>query len=144
MSDNTATNLLIVAGVGLGAYFLTRTRPAMAGSLVPAPGGDPSHVAQLQAQNQMLKYQQNGAILGTVANIFSGLFGRGGSSSLGTVDGRAAAQWDVSPFGAAGPTFNNPSAYVAAASSDGIPYNPVNSAPVSWEFQPAYESAPFA
>lgn len=103
-------NLLLLAVLGIGAYYLM-TRRAMAQPMYQGQAGR-------TAQNANLI----GAGLGALNNLFGRLGGSSGSVPLnGTYDGRAAQQWDVTPQGPSGPRYNNPSAYVA---NDGLVANP--------------------
>lgn len=105
-------NLMLLAGLGIGAYwFMTRRAQAAPVAVAPAGGG--------QAPSQGLA---NANALVNLVGSVSKLFG-GAQNLLGTYDGRAASPWDVSPNGTAGPTYNNPSAYVSSA-LDGLAFNP--------------------
>lgn len=106
-------NILLLAVLGIGAYYLM-TRRAIA-----QPMYQQNPQANRAAQNASLL----GAGLGALGNLFRG---SGGSSTvpyLGTYDGRSAQPWDVTPQGADGPRYNNPSAYVAGG-ADGLAINP--------------------
>ncbi|PTT21653.1 hypothetical protein DBR12_06170 [Acidovorax sp. HMWF029] len=105
-------NLLLLAVLGIGAYYLM-TRRAVAQPMYQNPQ------ANRTAQNASLM----GAGLGALGNLFRGSGGGSTVPYLGTYDGRAAQPWDVTPQGADGPRYNNPSAYVAGG-NDGLPINP--------------------
>ncbi|CAN7402993.1 hypothetical protein LJR129_002491 [Acidovorax sp. LjRoot129] len=105
-------NLLILAVLGIGAYYLM-SRRAMA-QPVYQQGGQPGRTAQ----NASII----GAGLGALNNLFRGSGSSGSGVPLnGTYDGRSQTQWDVTPQGPGGPQYNNPSAYVA---NDGVAANP--------------------
>lgn len=108
-------NLLLLAVLGIGAYYLM-TRRAMAQPVYTN--------AQRPPQGQA---GQTAALVGGVLGAVGNLFGRGNSGGsvplLGTYDGRSQTQWDVTPQGPSGPRYNNPSAYVGGG-SDGLAINP--------------------
>jgi hypothetical protein len=121
-SSPNPQNIILLAALGAGAYwFLTRRRVMAQPIAAPAPtaarpGNDVAGIA--------------GQVVGAISN----LFGRAGSAMNGTYDGRAAQPWDVTPQGASGPRFNNPSAYVSSA-VDGAAFNP----PTVGAFDAAYD-----
>lgn len=110
-------NILLLAVLGIGAYYLM-TRRAMAGQ-VPVYAQRPPTTTTAERVS----------LVAAGANAIGGLLGRltgGGGGSvplLGTYDGRSQTPWDVTPQGPDGPRYNNPSAYVA---SDGLAANPLN------------------
>lgn len=107
-------NLLLLAVLGIGAYYLM-TRRAVA--------------QPMYATRPTTTTQERASLIAAGANAIGSIFGRlGGTGTsavplLGTYDGRAQTPWDVTPMGADGPRYNNPSAYV---SSDGIAAAPLN------------------
>lgn len=108
------TNLILLAALGIGAYWmLTRRAQAAPVAVAPAAG-------QGGGSNALANANAIGNLVGTVAGLFRG---SGSTPLLGTVDGRSATQWDVTPAGPGGPTYNNPSAYVSSA-LDGLAFNP--------------------
>lgn len=118
-------NLMLLALLGFGAYYLMTRRVAAQ----PAYATRPTTTTQERA-----------GLLAAGANALGGLFSRLGGSSgsvplLGTSDGRSQTQWDVTPQGPDGPRYNNPSAYVAGG-SDGLAVNPVNASP--WDYTNEY------
>ena len=117
-------NLLLLAVLGIGAYYLMTRRA----------------IAQPMYQSQAGRAAQNASILGAGLNALGNLFKGGGSSGstvpyLGTYDGRSQSQWDVTPQGPDGPRYNNPSAYVA---SDGVAANPPFSSVYDFTNEPWY------
>jgi hypothetical protein len=114
-------NLLLLAVLGIGAYYLM-TRRAVAQPVYQ--GQQPNNAAQ------------NASLVGAGLGILNNLLGRGSSGSstplLGTWDGRSQSQWDVTPQGPNGPRYNNPSAYVSGG-FDGAAVNP--------PFNSAYDTA---
>lgn len=108
------TNLLLLAAIGIGAYYVM-TRRAYA---------QPVYAGQQQQSGR----NNAAALLAAGVGALGKLFGGSGSSTplLGTYDGRSQTPWDVTPQGSDGPRYNNPSAYVA---DDGLAYNPANYAP---------------
>ena len=122
-APNPNNNLILLAVIGIGAYWML-SRRAVAQPVYGAqrPGNGSANARLL---NTGLK---------ALGRLFSG-FGGGGSASAGTYDGRARTPWDVTPDGDTGQRANNPSAYVApSASNDGVVVNS--------PFVPAYEWAP--
>lgn len=117
-------NLLLLAVLGIGAYYLMTRRVAAQ----PAYATRPTTTTQERA-----------GLIAAGANALGGLFSRlGGSGSvplLGTYDGRAQTPWDVTPQGPDGPRYNNPSAYVGGG-NDGLAVNPINSSP--WDYSNEY------
>lgn len=105
-------NILLLAVLGIGAYYLM-TRRAIAQPVYQ--GAQPNRAAQ----NASLL----GAGLGALGNLFRGSGSGSTVPYLGTYDGRSAQPWDVTPQGADGPRYNNPSAYVAGG-ADGLAINP--------------------
>jgi hypothetical protein len=117
------TNLLMLAALGIGAYWFMSRRAAAA--QVPTQGMLPNQRAD--------RNYQTGAVLGGLVGAVSGLFGR---SSNGTYDGRSAQPWDVTPYGDSGPRFNNPSAFTLASSAiDGLAVNPTTQAAFDYAAQ---------
>lgn len=118
-------NMLLLAVLGIGAYYLM-TRRAVAQPMYQ--GQQPSRAAQ------------NASLIGAGLNAIGNLF-KGGSSSgstvpyLGTYDGRSQSQWDVTPQGSDGPRYNNPSAYVAG---DGVAVNPPFNSAYDFTNEPWY------
>lgn len=110
-------NILLLAVLGIGAYYLM-TRRVMAQPMYqqPQPGMSTADKVGLA-----------GAALGAITGIIGKFSGGGGGSVplLGTWDGRSAQPWDVTPQGPTGPQYNNPSAYVSGG-ADGLAFNPVN------------------
>lgn len=111
--DNTAINLVLLAGVGAGVFVLVQMHRARR-----LPGGG------LPAA-QTATSSSSGSSLASTVQALGGLFGlvKNVATNYGTVDGRSATQWDTTP--STGGVFNNPSAYVAGG-LDGIAANPVN------------------
>lgn len=105
-------NLLLLAALGIGAYYLLSRR---------------AYAQPMYSTRPTTTTAEKVSLLAAGANAVGGLLSRlGGGSSvnlLGTYDGRSAQPWDVTPYGDDGPRYNNPSAYVAGG-SDGIAYNP--------------------
>lgn len=119
MSGPSSTNILVLAALGVGAYvLLAKPRTATAAGAAP------------RAQTGPLSN-----LLGLAESGFNLLRGIGSGAVSGTVDGRAATQWDVTPFGSGGPAYNNPSAYTAP---DSIIANPVNTDVFDWGSGAAY------
>jgi hypothetical protein len=107
-------NLILLAVLGIGAYYLM-TRRAVAQPVYA--NGRPTTTTQE-------KIGLIGAAGSALGQLFKGFGGGSGSVPLlGTYDGRAAQPWDVTPQGADGPRYNNPSAYVSGG-ADGLPVNP--------------------
>lgn len=116
------SNLILLAGLGIGTYWLLTRRAQAAPAMQPAPQ-QAAAVPSRSAQNIRAATGLLGAL--------GGLFGAGRAAAvplLGTYDGRAAAPWDVTPYGDTGPRFNNPSAYTSSA-LDGVAFNPTTAAP---------------
>lgn len=108
-------NLLILAVLGIGAYYLM-TRRAYAQPVYQ------TGVRPTTTTAERVSLIAAGA--NAVGGLLSRLGGSGGSVPLlGTWDGRAAQPWLVTPQGPDGPRYNNPSAYVA---NDGVAVSPVN------------------
>jgi hypothetical protein len=107
------SNLLLLAGLGIGAYWLM-TRQARA-TQSPTP-------AQIPAQ--------------AVANPYRSVVGDLAGRLLGGLLSSSSASTATAPFTTQGGTINNPSAYASSA-IDGIAFNP----PVGSAFDSAYISA---
>lgn len=105
-------NLLLLAVLGIGAYYLMSRR---------------AYAQPMYSTRPTTTTQEKASLIAAGANALGNLFGRftGGGSVplLGTYDGRAQQPWDVTPQGPDGPRYNNPSAYVA---DDGVAVSPVN------------------
>ena len=122
-SSPNPSNLLLLAVLGIGAYWMLSRRAV----------AQPVYGAQ-RPGNGSANAQLLNTGLNALGRLFSGS-GGGGSASAGTYDGRARTPWDVTPDGDTGQRANNPSAYVApSASNDGVVVNS--------PFVPAYEWAP--
>jgi hypothetical protein len=123
-------NILLLAVLGIGAYYLM-TRRAVA-QPVYTTGQRPTTTAQERVG--LLS-----AGIGAVGNLVRGFTGgsAGAVPLLGTYDGRSQTQWDVTPQGPGGPTYNNPSAYVAGG-NDGLALNPANASPWDYTSEPWY------
>jgi hypothetical protein len=113
-APNPGNNLLILAALGIGTYWMMSRRA------VAAPAGA---TAPRQAAGPLSN------VFGAIDAGVRWLSTLGGSpyqtNAPGTYDGRAAQPWDTTPFGPTGPQFNNPSAYVSGG-TDGLAANPVN------------------
>ena len=121
-SSPSPNNLLLLAVLGIGAYYLM-TRRVYAQQ--PYANGRPTTTT-----SEKIGLLNAGA--NALGQLFKGFGGGSGSVPLlGTYDGRAAQPWDVTPYGDDGPRYNNPSAYVAGG-NDGLPVNPVNSSPFDY------------
>lgn len=105
-------NLLLLAGLGIGAYWLMTRRAAMAAPQYSTPAGIPSQVGV------------SNPYVGGIANALANLFRP--AASTGTYDGRAATPWNTATDSGAA---NNPSAYIATSAVDGIAYNPPANSP---------------
>ncbi len=108
-------NILLLAVLGIGAYYLM-TRRVVA---QPVYSTRPTTTAA----ERVGLINAAGNALGQLFSGFGG--GTGSVPLLGTYDGRSQTPWDVTPQGPNGPRYNNPSAYVAGG-EDGLPINPVN------------------
>lgn len=123
-APNPNNNLILLAVIGIGAYWML-SRRAVAAPVAVRPGQSTG-----AAQANLLNTGLN-----ALGGLFSRLSGSGSTNLLGTYDGRAQQPWDVTPAGDSGPRYNNPSAYVGpSASNDGVVVNS--------PFVPAYEWAP--
>lgn len=119
-------NMLLLAVLGIGAYYLM-TRRAVAQPVYA--NGRPTTTTQE-------KVGLIAAGTNALTQLFKGFGGGSGSVPLlGTSDGRSQTQWDVTPQGPDGPRYNNPSAYVGGG-EDGLPVNPVNQSP--WDYTQEY------
>jgi hypothetical protein len=117
-------NLILLAALGVGAYWFMTRRAAAAS---PAAAAATASAPKPAGSNTAGKIDAAGRLIGGLV----GLFGGSSSSNNGTYDGRSAQPWDVTPSGSSGPAFNNPSAYVAAG-LDGLAANPVYSSPYDY------------
>jgi len=122
-SSPNPSNLLLLAVLGIGAYWMLSRRAV----------AQPVYGAQ-RPSNGATNAQLLNTGLNALGRLFSG-FGGGGSAGAGTYDGRAQMPWDVTPDGNTGQRANNPSAYVSGG-NDGLAVNPVNESP--WDYTNEY------
>jgi hypothetical protein len=127
MTMSTNNNPLLFLALGVGAFLVMSRRQVVTAGPV-----------NLTTQQQAAATASRNNLLNTGINAAMRLFGQAGSKTgstaanlLGTVDGRSATQWDVTPYGPAGPTFNNPSAFISGG-GDGLVISPVGTSP--WDY----------
>lgn len=109
-------NLLLLAVLGIGAYYLMSRR---------------AYAQPMYSTRPTTTTAERVSLVSALANSLGGAFARFAGSSgasrpvdlMGTYDGRSQVPWDTTPLGDNGPRYNNPSAYVA---DDGVAANPIN------------------
>jgi hypothetical protein len=130
MSKSIAPVLAVVAAAGVG-FYLYRSGAfggpiAVRTNTTNAPG---TYLPNANTAYAQTRAGESGALVGSLVNLASKLPG------LGSIFGGSSAVAPMGTVGASsvdGTAFNNPSAYVASANSDGIAYNPVNSPGVTY------------
>ena len=125
-SEKTIVNLAIVGGLAVGAYVLFNMMRQGAPATAAAAAAPPASRAQQNAQGLA-------GVINAATSLYRNITGTGSAPLLGTVDGRSAAQWDVTPFGNGGAAFNNPSAFVSS-SVDGVAFNPPSASPYDYYY----------